>query len=90
MSLLDLYVNLSNSGARLTMLRYNASVYLGYLAENITMKNNTVTFISNMSEIQDLLDELIEILIPQETGVYDGLKDEIQEYDIDGFDPYVR
>lgn len=90
LELLDLYVTLSNSGARLTMLRYNASVYLSYLAENITMKNNTVIFIANMSEIQELLDELMGSLIPQETEIYDGLKDEIQEYDIEGFDPYIR
>jgi len=89
-SLLDLYINLSNSGARLTMLRYNASRYLSMLAENITMENNTVTFIANMTVIEDMFDELVNILIPQETGIYEELKKDIQEYDIEGFDPYVR
>ena len=85
LKLLDLYVNLTESGARLTMLRYNASKYLRHLAENITVINGTAA-LDNVSDLMDLFNETI-IMYGGESDIYDGYEEEIDEYDIEGFDP---
>ena len=85
LELLDLYVNLTESGVRLTMLRYNASKYLKYLAENITVINGTAA-LDNVSDLMDLFNETI-FMYDSESEVYDEYEEEIDEYDIEGFDP---
>jgi len=85
LELLDLYVNLTESGVRLTMLRYNASKYLRYLAENITVINGTAA-LDNVSDLMDLFNETI-FMYDSESEVYDEYEEEIDEYDIEGFDP---
>ena len=85
LKLLDLYVNLTESGTRLTMLRYNASKYLKYLAENITIINGTAA-LENVSDLMDLFNETMG-MYGDEEGTYDEHEDEIDEYDIEGFDP---
>ncbi len=83
--LLDIYVNLTESGARLTMLRYNASKYLKYLAENITVINGIVA-LDNVSDLMDLFNETVE-MYGGESDIYDIIEEELDEYDIEGFDP---
>jgi len=85
LKLLDIYVNLTESGARLTMLRYNASKYLKYLAENITVVNGIVA-LDNVSDLMDLFNETIE-MYGGESEIYDIIEEELDEYDIEGFDP---
>jgi hypothetical protein len=84
-NLLDLYVKLTNSGAKLTMLRYNASRYLKYLAENITIQNGTA-FVTNETGLMDLLNMTL-MMYGAEAGNYDDIEEDIDEYDIKGFDP---
>jgi len=72
-------------GARLTMLRYNASKYLKYLTENITVINGSAA-LENVSDLMDLFNETMGMYGAEE-GIYDGYEDEIDEYDIEGFDP---
>jgi hypothetical protein len=82
--LLMLYTNLSESGAQLTILRYNASMYLKYLSENITYVNGTTVFISNMSIIEGLFNETMNMyggMLQQ----FQEIQEEIDEYDIKGF-----
>jgi hypothetical protein len=78
--ILDLYVNLTGSGAKLAMLRYNASVYLKYLAENLTLINGTVTYLENVSELMDLFNETLDAY-DEELEVYEEYKDAIDEYE---------
>jgi len=85
LKLLDLYVNLTESGTRLTMLRYNASKYLKYLAENITIINGTAA-LENVSDLMNLFNETMD-MYGDEEDIYDEHEDEIDEYDIEGFDP---
>jgi hypothetical protein len=85
LKLLDLYINLTESGARLTMLRYNASKYLKYLAENITVINGSAA-LDNVSDLMDLFNETMG-MYGSELITYEGYEEEIDEYDIAGFDP---
>jgi hypothetical protein len=85
LKLLDLYINLTESGARLTMLRYNASKYLKYLTENITVINGSAA-LDNVSGLMDLFNETMG-MYGSELDIYEGYEEEIDEYDIEGFDP---
>jgi len=80
--LLDLYVNLTDAGSRLTMLRYNASKYLMYLIENLTfnLESNNVTYLMNVTDIFMLFNETMFAY----GGVmveFEELQDEIDEYE---------
>ncbi len=81
--LLSMYVNLTNSGAILTMLRYNASMYLRMLAENITFVNGSA-LLENATMLEDLLNATL-IMYAAESGNYENIQKEIDEYDIQGF-----
>ena len=83
LKLLDLYVNLTDSGAKLTMLRYNASKYLKYLTENITVINGFAV-LENVSDLLDLFNETMA-MYGNELGTYEGYEEKIDEYDIEGF-----
>lgn len=85
LKLLDLYINLTESGAKLTMLRYNASKYLKYLTENITVINGSAA-LDNVSDLMDLFNETMG-MYGSELITYEGYEEEIDEYDIEGFDP---
>jgi hypothetical protein len=85
LKLLDLYINLTESGARLTMLRYNASEYLKYLTENITVINGFAA-LDNVSDLMSLFNETVG-MYGSELDIYEGYEEEIDEYDIEGFDP---
>ncbi len=82
LDILDLYINLTESGSRLTLLRYNATKYLGYLTENLTFnaETNTVTYIENMTMIIEMFEEILgEYAL--ELVIFEELKDEIDEYE---------
>jgi hypothetical protein len=85
LKLLDLYINLTESGAKLTMLRYNASKYLKYLTENITVINGSAA-LDNVSGLMDLFNETMG-MYGSELDIYEGYEEEVDEYDIEGFDP---
>jgi hypothetical protein len=85
LDLLDLYVNLTHSGSKLTILRYNASKYLKYLAENITISDG-IANLENVSDIMELFNETIN-MYNSESYLYAELEEEIDEYNIKGFDP---
>jgi len=86
-TLLSMYVNLANSGAKLTLLRYNATVYLQMIGENITFFNNSaVPLMENLSEIMDLFNQTM-MVYGGELGNYEEIQDEIDEYNIEGFSP---
>ncbi len=84
-NLVELYVNITNSAARLCLLRNNASMYIIYLAENLTFRDGGAEFMNNMSNITDLLNNtLIKYL--NELKNYNELEDLIEkEYNIVGF-----
>jgi len=83
--LLNLYVNLSNSGEKLTELRYNATIYLKILAENITYMDD-ISMLENLTNILDLFNET---MIAYGGGLqeYEDIQQEIDEYNIEGFNP---
>lgn len=80
LEILDLYVELTGSGSRLAMLRYNASKYLKQLAENLTIINGTVTYLENVSESMDLFNETMDDY-EEESETYDEYQDAIDEYE---------
>jgi len=84
-NLVGLYVNLSKSAAKLCMLRNNASNYLINLAENLTYTNGSATFMMNMSNITELLNDTLAQYMSM-VMAYNELEDLIEkEYNIVGF-----
>ena len=79
LDLLDKYAALCASGARLSLLRMNSSLYLCSLAENLTFHNDTVGFLENMSMVMDVFD-LSEFDVGIETDIYEEIKEEIEGY----------
>lgn len=80
LEILDLYLGLTGSGAKLTMLRYNASRDLKYIAENLSVATDPM----NISELMELFNETLALydnLYAEELGIYKGYKKEIDEYD---------
>jgi hypothetical protein len=82
LTLLGLYVNLTSSGARLTLLRYNATKYLLMIAENITYSNGA--FLDNVEELLNLFNETMESYAAEQSN-YEEIQQQIDEYDIEGF-----
>ena len=80
LEVLNLYVSLTQSGARLTMLRYNASKYLIQITENITFINNTVTFSENVSELMEDFNFTMS-MYDSELETYEDTQEDIDEYD---------
>jgi len=84
-SILDLYVNLTESGSKLVTLRINASNYLKNIVENITIVNNSVSYMSNVTSLLDLFNSTIAEYFEEE-NIYSGIEDQIEkEYNIIGF-----
>ena len=87
MNLLTLYVNLSNSGYKLTILRYNATQYLRILAESMEYHDTgVIQTIDNLTEIMDLFTQSMGDY-EEALQEYEDILDEIDEYDIEGFSP---
>lgn len=86
LTLLDMYVNLTETGAEVTMLRYNASMYLKMIVENITFVNGSSSYgnSTNMSSLLSLFNETMAMYGMAAAG-YEEIQDDIDEYDIKGF-----
>lgn len=82
LNILDLYVGLTESGSRLTMLRYNASIYLMLLTENLTFNpvNNSVTFLENVSGLMAMFAGFMGAY-EMELDIYESYQDEIDGYE---------
>ena len=72
---LGYYVAFAQSGQNITLLRYSASEYLKYAAENLTLGINN----ENVTMWMELFNET-ESLYKEEKEEYDGLKGQIDEY----------
>lgn len=81
-SIIDLYIQLSESGASISMIRYNASKYLRSLAENLSLYGED----ANVSELLDLFNETND-LYDQEVGGYNDLNDDIENEFYKYFNP---
>ena len=81
-TILDRYIELTGSGSRLTILRYNASKYLMYLLENLTFNENTneAIFLENVTGLMGLFEDTMGAY-EEETDIYDDYQDEIDEYE---------
>lgn len=85
LNILDLYVNLTTSGSNLALLRKNASLYLKYLAENLTMENGAIVYLTNITNLSELFNETVE-MYENELAMYNELEKAIErEYNIIGF-----
>ena len=80
LTILNLYINLTASGSRLSILRYNATKYLMYLTENLTFVDNNVTYLGNVSDLLLLFNMTIDSY-NEELEEYEGYQDEIDEYE---------
>ena len=82
LDILDLYVSLTDSGSKLTMLRYNASLYLMYLLENLTFDAGAgnATFMENVTGLMGLFAGMMGAY-GDELIIYEELQDEIDEYE---------
>lgn len=85
LKLIDIYINLTKSGEKLTMLRYNSSKYLRQIAENLTYVNGSA-FLGNVSDLLDLFNESM-MMYGEELVSYEEFEEEIDEYSIEGFSP---
>jgi len=83
--LIDMYINLTKSGERLTMLRYNSSKYLRQLAENLTYVNGSA-MLGNVTDLLDLFNESM-MMYGEELIIYEEIEETIDEYSIEGFSP---
>jgi len=77
----DLYINLSKAGARLALLRYNASIYLKNLSDLLIFDNGTVGYKENISELMNNFNETLADYLTEE-DTYSGLIDEIDLYEL--------
>ena len=84
LELLSLYINLSSSGSKLTLLRYNATTYLTMLSENITFIDNAVVFEQNVTELLEMFNVTMAAC-GAAAAEYEEIQDLIDEYNIEGF-----
>ena len=80
--ILDLYIDLTDAGAKLTVLRYNASLYLMWLLENLTFDEETggIFFLENMTGLMELFEDIMEEY-EEILEEYDEYQDIIDEYE---------
>jgi hypothetical protein len=80
--ILNRYIELTASGARLTVLRYNASLYLMYLLENLTFNEDTgeAFFLENITGLMGLFEDTMGAYEDEE-DIYEEYQDEIDEYE---------
>ena len=79
---LNIYVKLTASGSKLTLLRHEASLYLMYLLENLTFDpiNNTAGYMGNVTDLIALF-EYTMIQYGAEEDIYDGLEEDLDDYE---------
>ena len=82
LDVIDLYVKLTESGSKLTMLRYDASRYLMYLLENLTydILNNNATFLGNMTGLMMLFEGAMAAY-GAESEIYEDIQDDLDDYE---------
>jgi len=85
LNLIDIYINLTNSGERLSLFRYNASILLKQLSENITFIDGSVDQ-GNVTIILNLFYQNLTYY-NQEIVIYEELVNDIEEFDLFGFNP---
>lgn len=73
------YLKFAEAGMNITLLRYDASKYLMYVAQNLSLGNT-----ENASAMLSLFNETV-VLYQGQVGAYDELKGQIDEYTF--FDP---
>ena len=81
-SIINIYKKLSQSGANICLLGYNASKLLRSLAENLSLYGND----TNISGLLELYNETL-LLLGQELGFYMGLLDDLEEEYATYFNP---
>jgi len=81
--LIDLYIDSTRSGEKLSMFRYNASILLKQLIENITYIDGSADQ-GNVTIILNLFYQNISNY-NEELEIYEAIQDEIEEFDILGF-----
>jgi hypothetical protein len=82
LDILDLYIDLTDSGTNLSMFRYDASIYLMYLTENLTFDetNNSVEYLMNVTDLLMGFDAAMEAY-NNELINYDNYQNAIDEYE---------
>jgi len=82
LDILDLYMSLTDSGSNLSMLRYEATLYLMYLLENLTYDeiNNSVAYLVNVSDLLMAFSSSVEAY-NNELGKYNKYQGAIDEYE---------
>lgn len=78
LKLLNSYINLSDSGAELAMLLYDASDYLYRLAFNLSIKDGNISYHGNFTELWTLYNETVDVIEDSEDQ-YQKERDSIQE-----------
>jgi hypothetical protein len=81
LDILDLYISLSDSGSNLSTLRFDASLYLMYLTENLSFDkiNNTVVYLENVTDLLMAFSSTMEAY-NNELGEYNNYQGAIDEY----------
>lgn len=77
-TILDIYIGLSDAGANISLLRYDSCKYLIYIAENLSLYAD-----ANITDLENLFNET-EALYFEALGLYNDLIDEI-EYEYSRF-----
>ncbi len=82
LEILDLYICLTDSGSNLSILRYDASLYLMYLLENLTYDelNNTVAYMGNITDLLMAFSSTVEAY-NNELKKYNNYQGAIDEYE---------
>jgi hypothetical protein len=85
LNLIDIYINLTKSGEKLSLYRYNSSILLKQLTENITYIDGS----ADQGNVTIILNLFYQNLTKydQEIEIYEELLDDIEEYDLFGFNP---
>ena len=85
LNLIDIYINLTNSGEKLSLYGYNLSILLKQLTENITYIDGSIDQ-GNVTIILNLYYQNLTYY-NQEILNYEELLDDIEEFDLFGFNP---
>jgi len=82
LDILDLYVSLTDSGSNLSMLRYEASLYLMYLLENLTFDelNYSAAYLVNVTDLLMAFSSSVEAY-NNELKQYNNYQSAIDEYE---------
>lgn len=83
LKLIDLYIDSTKSGEKLSMYRYNTSILLRQLAENITYVDGSADQ-GNVTIILNLFYQNISNY-NEELEIYEEIQDDIEEFDLLGF-----